>query len=170
MKTGDGWLAVWPVAAFFLGGLATQLTSWVNHRRQRAEQAEQTVADERKRREEFELAHLVEFNRLLRELHKVVRDLEAAKLQGASQEELAPFGAAMRSAQQDARGQVGFILSTTVRHCAEDALDYLGVAFKELEAERTPLIRRPIHSSVEKAYRSLSARVRELYEDRELLP
>ncbi|MYR51218.1 hypothetical protein GTY83_19100 [Streptomyces sp. SID4928] len=68
----SGWMAVWPVAAFFLGGLATQLTGWLNHRRQRAEKAEDASAAFRQRREEFELDHLQRLNEALQVLGRAV--------------------------------------------------------------------------------------------------
>ncbi|MEU3835593.1 hypothetical protein [Streptomyces microflavus] len=68
----SGWMAVWPVAAFFLGGLATQLTGWLNHRRQRAEKAEDAASAFRQRREEFELDHLQRLNEALQVLGRAV--------------------------------------------------------------------------------------------------
>lgn len=65
-------MAVWPVAAFFLGGLATQLTGWLNHRRQRAEKTEDAAAAFRQRREEFELDHLQRLNEALQVLGRAV--------------------------------------------------------------------------------------------------
>ncbi|MBK3584279.1 hypothetical protein JHN49_11265 [Streptomyces sp. MBT57] len=171
-----GWMAVWPVAAFFLGGLATQLTGWINYRRQRADKAADDAAAIEQRREEFELAHLVEFNGLLRQnmacLYELSTAVERYRRAESRDDLTAEHGIALRaagdaleSAEASVNAQLGFILDDAVRGLAQEAaaemdstsayiLDGDNVTFDEVRAK------------TDAAYRALSERVRVLYAGR----
>ncbi|MFJ7191455.1 hypothetical protein [Streptomyces bacillaris] len=169
----SGWMAVWPVAAFFLGGIAAQLTAFLNHRRQRAERAEDAEAGLRSRREEFELVHLVDVNQLLRKATEAARQLDTAvKLYGArkrdgiltaeDEQELADGLTDFRDAVDAVDAQLGFVLADEVRGSAVAAREALDNTFARLVTDQ-PVSWRPFELAMAGAYEALSARVRAIY-------
>ncbi|WP_413753061.1 hypothetical protein NRF20_20770 [Streptomyces sp. R-74717] len=168
MKTGEGWFAVWPVVAFFLGGLATQVSAWLGHRRQRAERAEDAVAEVTRRREEFELAHLVEFNGLLRRYVETYLDLALVvdrHRESQTSDGITAASEALAAAEGDVLSQVGFILDDDVRRIAGLAVDAVETAVSAKLEARVPDVA-PIAEPVNRTYRAVSARVREIYSGR----
>ncbi|RNG34304.1 hypothetical protein [Streptomyces botrytidirepellens] len=175
MKTGEGWLAVWPVAAFFLGGLATQFAALLNRRWQQRDKVAQDADEIRKRREEFELSHLVDVNELLSSLENLFieacRELKAyQRLQTQSDVEPdfpdAPVDA-YKGAAAAVRQQVGFILSDEVRRyvyvtweSAKETIDLYTTG----EADEDEVW--AVAAGFDETYVALSGRVREIYAGR----
>ncbi|QKW41733.1 hypothetical protein [Streptomyces microflavus] len=172
----SGWMAVWPVGAFFLGGLATQVTGWLNHRRQRAERAADEASVIQGRREEFELAHLVEFNGLLREAADRLFDLAgvvqryrraevADALTAEHSAELHAASAALTVVRAAVSAQLGFILHDRVRMAAQMASASIAMTSSSvLDGENTEF--EEVTAMTAAAYTALSARVRDIYAGR----
>ncbi|MFF3337997.1 hypothetical protein [Streptomyces flavidovirens] len=176
----SGWLAVWPIGAFILGGVATQWTGWLNHRRLRAEKAADGIAVQQQRREEFELAHLVEVNQLLRRATEAVRQLDTTfslygkrkqdeTLTSEHQQELADALEGFRGAVDAVDAQLGFVLADEVREAAGAARDALDAAFARIVTDES-VSWRPFEVVMANAYERLSARVREIYAGQPSLP
>ncbi|MER5949688.1 hypothetical protein ABT127_26910 [Streptomyces sp. NPDC001904] len=184
----QGWQFWWGITAFFLGGLATQLTGWLTYRRQQKDKAVEAKKVLLQRREEFELRHLVEVNQLLRALGRSVDDYAAARCSypGPTGGEEAVRGQedaaylAAREADAELSAQVGFILDDDVRSCVSEARrvswDRLAVMLEaprsasfadvflggaDIAGPYTLLLEMADASSA--AYESISARVRALY-------
>lgn len=171
----EGWKFWWGIAAFFLGGLATQLNGWLVYRRQRADKLADGQAAVVQRREEFELRHLVEVNQLL-------RDLMAGLLQMGTAASLERYGAfsedelrerytagqaAVTAADEALVAQVGFILDDRLRALVEVAIDAADdVAANVLDEELAHDALRAVGQATRPAFAALSARVRELYAGR----
>ncbi|MGW8953034.1 hypothetical protein [Streptomyces sp. NPDC055709] len=174
----SGWLAVWPVAAFFLGGLATQLTAYINHRRQRTERAEDDAAALQLRREEFELAHLVEVNSLLRAARAALGEYASALSaykrtldSGSPDRELGRTFTesciAFETAESALASQVGFIIDDEVRRLTGTAGDELKRNYEvHLFADDPDSIRFEFGTSLTDAYAAIAARVRDIYAGR----
>ncbi|MFD6172062.1 hypothetical protein [Streptomyces coeruleorubidus] len=178
MKTGEGWLAIWPVVAFFLGGLATQVAGWINHRRQRAEKAEDAMAEVRRRREEFELAHLVDCNELMRqartrlgEYSTALRNYHNARADDQLTSEVGQAFTdsciAFETAHANLASQVGFIFDDEVRRLVQAGAEQLVSTYERLlfsddvEDERLD-----VDGPLNEAYVALSSRVRIIYAGR----
>ncbi|WP_432169730.1 hypothetical protein [Streptomyces sp. 1222.5] len=183
----EGWKFWWGIAAFFLGGLATQLNGWLTYRRQRADKAEDTADAVKQRRETFELQHLVEVNGLLRAAVKgadaVVAEMWPETL-GAevAEDQQSRVQAARRESSRaldDLSSQVGFILDDQVRSLVNTALSNIRKTHVDLMAAGpqqsfadifgggdpvdpyrglTEMVR-----ATGSAYEAISARVRQLY-------
>lgn len=176
----EGWKFWWGVAAFFLGGLATQLTGWLTYRRQRKDRAEDAQNALRQRREEFELQHLVEVNELLRSCMNQLGQysvltrhlLEAPADQRHEQLEEAQRAAADSYIDGTAalHAQVGFILDDNVRTLATEALSLMDQMYSTRpsgsDARRGLEIWLKAGEAVNRTYDALSARVRALYAGR----
>lgn len=171
-------MAVWPVAAFFLGGLAAQITAWVNHRRQRAEKAADDAAAVEQRREDFELQHLVEVNQLLRAARAALGNFSYTL--GQYHETLTPGPPdrakgdafieacnAFEAADAALSSQVGFIIDDRVRDLAGRVREELVEAYdRHLDSDdpkSEPLAMRDL---MNEAYEALSVRVRDIYAGR----
>ncbi|MFF8944371.1 hypothetical protein ACF1A5_19280 [Streptomyces sp. NPDC014864] len=115
----EGWKFWWGIAAFFLGGLSTQLNGWLTYRRQRKDKARDAEEAVRKRREEFELEHLVEFNQMLRTaMDRVLnlRNVASRELDTpAHYQERDEAAEALDAALWPLSAQVGFIIDHEVR-------------------------------------------------------
>ncbi|MGW9028064.1 hypothetical protein ACWGQ5_28675 [Streptomyces sp. NPDC055722] len=115
----EGWKFWWGVAAFFLGGLSTQLNGWLTYRRQRKDKARDAEDAVRKRREEFELEHLVEFNQLLRTAMDKILELANVRNRGGDtdpyHQERDAAAEALDVALWPLSAQVGFIIDQDVR-------------------------------------------------------
>lgn len=135
----QGWQFWWGIAAFFLGGLATQLNGWLTYRRQRADKAADAMDALRQRREEFELQHLVEVNRLVRvaldrllEYYAAERRYRTAREAGRPTVELLPqtdeASGAFTVALSDLTSQTSFILDSSVRDAAGNLVGHMAHA------------------------------------------
>jgi hypothetical protein len=172
----EGWKFWWGVAAFFLGGLATQLNGWLTYRRQRRDRADDAADALRQRREEFELQHLVEVHQLLRsvmshllasrvlawnliDLPDDVRDEVAA-------EEYAEARRAYQEAMDGLVAQVGFVFDDDVRETVAAAAGRLAWAFDQHRRDRRVEEVLSTGEAVNEAYAALTARVRALYAGR----
>ncbi|MGW5123259.1 hypothetical protein ACWEQ7_04190 [Streptomyces sp. NPDC004069] len=176
MKTGEGWLAIWPVAAFFLGGLATQLAGYITHRRQRADKERENAAAQKQRREGFELQHLIEVNDLMTTQFEALHDLSAASRavnrashDGRTTEEAADqliqASDQLEAAEAAAFSRVGFILADDVRTAVIEALQAM------MDAARGALGNdsvdwSAVNNTIKPARDKLSARVRDIYAGR----
>lgn len=169
-------MAVWPVAAFFLGGLATQVTGWLNHRRQRAERAADEASALQGRREEFELSHLVEFNGLLRQNMTCLYELSTAVEQYRRAEgrddltaehgvALRAAGDALEAAEASVNAQLGFILDDAVRGLAQEAAAEMDSMSAHILAGENVTFGE-VRAKTDAAYNALSKRVRALYAGR----
>lgn len=116
-------MAVWPVAAFFLGGVATQVTGWLAHRRQQLERKQDAVSALHARREAFELEHLQKLNDALQSLGRTASRIHHADMMASSETRL--YGATLlgeelseenRVASQDVRMLRGLVLDDELRN------------------------------------------------------
>ena len=168
-------MAVWPVAAFFLGGLATQFTGWLNHRRQRAEKAEDDAAAVTQRCEEFELQHLVEVNQLVRVARAALGEFSFTLGQyhvtlepgPPDQEKGAAFVAAcnaFEAADAALAAQMGFIIDDRVRELAVRVREELVAAYdRHLHSDDPANEALGMRDLLQETYDALAARVREIY-------
>lgn len=76
----DKWMTVWPVAVFFLGGVATQFTGWVGHRRRQFERRQDTAASLHARRESFELDQLQKLSDAMQNLGRKAAQVHHADM------------------------------------------------------------------------------------------
>lgn len=166
----EGWKFWWGIAAFFLGGLATQLNGWLTYRRQRMDRREDAANALVQRREEFELQHLVEVNQLLHSLMDGLLHLAAANhLEERYAFDEDDLGERLTSAQQTVStaeaglsAQVGFILDDEVRALVRKAMEAIDSA--EVGALTGDLGNLGgLGAEVNRAYDALSRRVRQLY-------
>ncbi|WUC42285.1 hypothetical protein OG692_10400 [Streptomyces cellulosae] len=186
----EGWNFWWGIAAFFLGGLATQVNGWLAYRRQRKDRADDAADALRQRREEFELQHLVEVNQLLRTLVERADKYVAARWPDPrSAEAEDDRGGRVDAARHDAfnaldslSAQIGFILDDNVR-------ERVHTAAQSIRERVSTLVRAETHAAFDDlflggetagpysgleemvnattaAYGAISARVRALYADR----
>jgi hypothetical protein len=163
--------SVWPVAVFFLGGVATQLTGWLGHRRER-------TTSERQRREDFELTHLVEVSTLLRDsqetlftlailktaAHAVSAQVDEATRQGLAQQVIEASNAS-GVARQSLGAQIGFILQNPIRESVQSAASNLDVDYVNVMGPQTPPVE-TLGAGVKPAHAALASRVREIYAGR----
>ncbi|MFF8931524.1 hypothetical protein ACF1AO_30135 [Streptomyces longwoodensis] len=172
----EGWKFWWGIAAFFLGGLATQLNGWLAYRRQRKDKAEDTADALRQRSEEFELQHLVEFNQLLREAVEKLIDYSSAvrcyvdlrdmnSLDESAEERREQAGGSSQAALANVAAQVGFILVDSVREAAEAAVDHIAGANALLHGSGS-LDVMALSRVADSVHQGIGARVREIYAGR----
>ncbi|MFC8724292.1 hypothetical protein [Streptomyces bacillaris] len=172
----SGWMAVWPVGAFFLGGIASQFTGWLNYRRQRAEKVEDDVAAAEQRREDFELSHLVEFNTLLRHRMNCLYQAELAARRyrqadaagTVTEEHQVELGASLQlllEAEAEVEAQIGFVLDGQVRTAAQLAT-LTTVWAAEAISQGTDTDFAEVRSRMAFVYNVLSQRVRDIYASR----
>lgn len=170
------WLTIWPVLAFFLGGLAAILTGHLNYRREQAKQRSADRAAKEQRREEFELQHLIEFNEQLRgcvgalyEFGDTVRSYRQWRQSGgparSSDVDVEGASADFLEALDAVYGQLGFILVDSVRAQATAAADALNEGYDAVldspDDEDPPTsVNREV---TEACYAATAARVREIY-------
>ncbi|MDW4913747.1 hypothetical protein [Streptomyces californicus] len=124
----SGWMAVWPVAAFFLGGLATQVTGWLTHRRQQLERKQDAAAALHARRESFELDQLQKLSDALQNLGRKAAQVHHADMMAGRESRL--YGAerlaeeldeAHRLAHQEVRMLSRLVLNDDLREQLADA-------------------------------------------------
>ncbi|MEU6567302.1 hypothetical protein [Streptomyces parvulus] len=173
----EGWNFWWGIAAFFLGGLATQLNGWLAYRRQRKDRADDATAALRQRREEFELQHLVEVNQLLRDC--MASRVSALFLRWSNElqpddqvtaekkEEQKTAERTFTAARAKLQSQVGFVLDDQLRQKVEDATEIMSNFGDESAAttDRAGVLLH-MHHVVSAAHATLTARVRALYAGR----
>ncbi|MFJ4845979.1 hypothetical protein [Streptomyces sp. NPDC088733] len=167
----EGWKFWWGIAAFFLGGLSTQFSGWLTYRRQRMDKAVEDADALKKRREEFELQHLIETNEKLHVLRQRLWDftLEARKVRASNQADghqdqagLTAARDAMDAAEGALHGNVGFILNDEIRLKVQEAIQAIGGATFEVLGG-SPVPHFEMNKAVAEAFDALSARVRAIY-------
>jgi hypothetical protein len=173
----EGWNFWWGIAAFFLGGLATQLNGWLAYRRQRKDRADDAADALRQRREEFELQHLVEVNQLLRDC--MASRVSALFLRWGNEsqpddqvpaekkEEQRAAERTFTAARAKLQSQVGFVLDDQLRQRVKNATEIMSNFGDEsaATADRAGVLIR-MHHVVNDAHETLTARVRALYAGR----
>ncbi|MBP2581644.1 hypothetical protein J3A78_002122 [Streptomyces sp. PvR006] len=167
-----GWMAVWPVAAFFLGGLATQLTGWLTHRRQQKERQQDAAAALHERRETFELEHLQRlaeslqvFGRLSARAHHA--DMMASRESRVYGTQLLGDDLAeeLRVATQEVRMLAGLVLDDGLREQVLTARSAVAQVSGMLRADPSDA-ERVFMSGMEQlsnAQDQIAARIREIY-------
>ncbi|MER6597259.1 hypothetical protein [Streptomyces parvus] len=168
----SGWMAVWPVAAFFLGGIATHLTAWLTHRRQQLERQQDAARALHDRRESFELDHLQKLNDALQVLARTAARMHHADMLASREsgrygstpvsEELSEEN---RVASQEVRMLRGLVLDDELReqvHLAQRTINALGwTAFSD-PTEATAAFMASI-TQLNEAQDRIAARTREIY-------
>ncbi|MER5312898.1 hypothetical protein ABT034_34580 [Streptomyces sp. NPDC002773] len=167
-----GWMAVWPVAAFFLGGLATQLTGWLTHRRQQKERQQDAAAALHERRETFELEHLQRLNEALQALGRATAQAHHADMMASRETRL--YGGEMlpddlnetlRVANQDVHMLAGLVLDDELREqvkAARSALNQLG-GMVRVDPREADAVFMASHGQVAETQDRIAARIREIY-------
>ncbi len=170
----EGWKFWWGIAAFFLGGLATQLNGWLTYRRQRADKAAESADAARDRRDEFELQHLQAAADKLRAYR--AKFLEVTWIARRAFEEAGPEGEppaiagfgeqvdAVDSLEADVHAHAGYIFDESVRDVVLAASDAISEAFTRALNNEEPGYR-DLNEGYKKALDAISARVRALYGD-----
>ncbi|MGW4560976.1 hypothetical protein ACWEN3_00780 [Streptomyces sp. NPDC004561] len=165
----EGWKFWWGIAAFFLGGLATQFTGWLAYRRQRAERVEDAAAAAAQRRADFELEHLMATNQKLHDYRERFLEFSAAAMEvgsSADQEHAArnqvleEANATLNVCEVALYAHIGFILDDVVRASvlrATQAIEAAATLAIGGGAVDYPAVNR----AVSEAYDTLSARVRQ---------
>ncbi|KOG58425.1 hypothetical protein ADK77_44135 [Streptomyces antibioticus] len=173
----EGWKFWWGIAAFFLGGLATQLNGWLTYRRQRADKREEAADVLRKRREEFELQHLVEVNQLVRVALDRLLEYYTAERRYRAAHQIDPHdveprqrseeaSAAFTAALSDLTAQTPFLLNDRIRQAASDLVAYLARA-SAVMAATGQLDVVEFSAVADRLHEPLGARVREIYAGQE---
>ncbi|MFF4248623.1 hypothetical protein ACFYY2_29720 [Streptomyces sp. NPDC001822] len=168
----SGWMAVWPVAAFFLGGLATQLTGLLNHRRQQAEKAEDAAAAFRQRRADFELDHLQRLGEALQVLGRAVgrahhTDVMTSRETGHYAGTLlgAEASDGLGSANRDVRMLLGLVLDDSLREQVQATQALLnvpsGMHRAPVEQAEDALVRAVF--ALDETQGRIAERIREIY-------
>lgn len=169
-----GWNFWWGVAAFFLGGLATQLNGWLAYRRQRKDRADDAADALRQRREEFELQHLVVVNELLRTCVRHCMQtmilswrnhgLPDDRVDEQMVEELREAESAYAAAVAELSSQIGFVFDDEVRRTVAEAAQHIALMNAHpTDAPDRSQVLLEVHASANGAYEVLTARVRNLY-------
>lgn len=172
----EGWNFWWGIAAFFLGGLATQLNGWLAYHRQRKDRADDAAGALRQRREEFELQHLVAFNQLVRNAVDKLYDYN-----GAVRWDIATRGSdagdqAIRQKREEAgeafqielskvTAELGFILADDIREAAARLVGYMAEKSALLHASSQIHIIELAHQA-DAVYVPLGERIRGIYAGR----
>lgn len=172
----EGWNFWWGVAAFFLGGLATQLNGWLAYRRQRKDRDDDAADALRQRREEFELQHLVEVNQVLTDaIEKLsafstvarwnahLRDTNS--LDEAAEQRYEETNRAAELALSKATAQISFILDDSARSGVSDAVGHLLDIWGGLHRDPSRDVAELFQNSGA-AYELLGQRVRVIYAGR----
>ncbi|MEV0126619.1 hypothetical protein AB0I16_34605 [Streptomyces sp. NPDC050703] len=172
----EGWQFWWGIAAFFLGGLATQLNGWLAYRRQRKDKADDAADALTQRSEEFELQHLMEVNQLLREaveelidyshaVHRYVHLRDTNSVDESAEERREQAGQASQTALANAAAQVGFILADSVREAADAVMNHIARANTLLHGNGS-LDVMALSRVADLVHERIGARVREIYASR----
>ncbi|MEU9521840.1 hypothetical protein [Streptomyces sp. NPDC048224] len=173
----EGWKFWWGIAAFFLGGLSTQLNGWLTYRRQRADKRADEAAARQARSDEFELQHLVEFNQLLRNAAEALHAWEQAdrqfrhlrdtnSLDDDAPERRMQAHDASEAAIGTAEAQVGYILVDEIRTAAHRAVDdfyALNAMIYEGAGDHGMM---HLHNQTAAVHSAIGARVRAIYAGR----
>ncbi|MDX2814244.1 hypothetical protein PV410_17025 [Streptomyces sp. PA03-5A] len=171
----EGWKFWWGIAAFFLGGLATQLSGWITYRRQRADKQADAHDALRQRREDFELQHLIETNQKLHVYRERFWEFIAANRRerlatpehaARLHSELNVASDALREAEGALHGNVGFILDDNIRTQVREAMQNIDAAAGEALYEGEDIPSPVVTRSLGVAFDALSERVRVIYAGR----
>ncbi|MEV4043110.1 hypothetical protein [Streptomyces sp. NPDC049744] len=166
----------WGIAAFFLGGLATQWNGWLAYRRQRKDRADDAADALRQRREEFELQHLVAFNQLVRDAVDKLYDYNGAVRWAVATRETDPrneetqqrrvdTAEAFQIALSNVTAELGFVLADDVREAAAALVGYMAEKAGLLHASVQVQIVELAHQA-DAVYLPLGKRVRGIYAGR----
>lgn len=165
----EGWKFWWGIAAFFLGGLSTQLNGWLTYRRQRADKAADGEDAARSRRDEFELRHLQAAADKLRAYGAKFQ--EVAHIVERAFEEAGPDGKAVVAGEEveavdaleaEVHAHAGYIFDERVRGTVLAASDAIAEGFMHALNNEEPDYR-ALNEGYMKALDAISARVRTLY-------
>ncbi len=170
----EGWNFWWGVAAFFLGGLATQLNGWLAYRRQRQDRADDAADALRQRREEFELQHLVELNQLVRVATDRIFEYYTAERRHRAALEIDPHddeprrrtdeaGDAFMVALADLSAEVPFILADDIRQAAGNLTAHMLDAGSLMISVNHPFDPSALTAVANRLYQPLGERVRAIY-------
>jgi cbb3-type cytochrome oxidase subunit 3 len=165
----EGWNFWWGIAAFFLGGLATQLNGWLAYRRQRKDRADDAADALQQRREEFELQHLVEVNRLLRAYMETAQAAIHHRLYALAlgpSPESRTAQREMLAAERAIDAEVGFILNDRIRQIVAEAVEETAETAMAQHDDTGTVNMLPMAQAQKVAYDAIGARVRELYAGR----
>ncbi|MQY32600.1 hypothetical protein SRB17_05540 [Streptomyces sp. RB17] len=167
----EGWKFWWGIAAFFLGGLATQLNGWLAYRRQRKDKAADAADAAEQRRAEFELEHLMATNQKLHDYREKFLDFTNAAAEADSSDgrdsaarrhALEVANEALNACELGLNGNVGFILDDTVRASVRQATKTIeDAATRAIGGQAVDYL--AVNRAVSDASDALSARVRALY-------
>ncbi|KOX34269.1 MULTISPECIES: hypothetical protein [unclassified Streptomyces] len=165
-------MAVWPVAAFFLGGLATQLTGWLTHRRQQKERQQDAAAALHERRETFELEHLQRLNEALQVLSRATAQAHHADMMASRETrlyggEMLPdeLDEALRVANQDVYMLAGLVLDDELREqvkAARSSLNQLAGMIR-VDPSEADAVFMAGYQEVWETQDRIAARIREIY-------
>lgn len=165
-------MAVWPVAAFFFGGLATQLTGWLTHRRQQLERKQDEAVAFRERRENFELEHLQRLTDALHVLGRAASQAHHADMMASSENRL--YGVELlgdalseenRGANRDVRMLSGLILDDRLRdqvRAAQSAINAPSMMLRVDPSEADAAYRAGIEQ-VEQVQDRIATQIRAIY-------
>ncbi|MFJ1788365.1 hypothetical protein ACIOML_29175 [Streptomyces anulatus] len=168
----SGWMAVWPVAAFFLGGLATQLTGWLTHRRQQLERRQDAAAALHARRETFELDNLQELNAALQTLGRAAARAHHADIMASRETRLYGDGLlgeelseTSRVANAEVRMLSGLVLDDSLREqvsAAQSAINVPGMMLRVDPSDADAAFRVGI-DQLHQVQDRIASRIREIY-------
>jgi hypothetical protein len=168
---------VLPAVTGFLGAAAAFGGNWLTESRQDEREAAarhyERVKAAQGRREEFELAHLVEVNNLLRTCVDRLHALSGAEfwwahlrdtggLTDQAVQRVDEARVALGMAQAAASAQIGFILDDAVRAAAKRAVTYISIKGVGLHPGGSLDVNEVVRE-LSQAYEPLSARIRALY-------
>lgn len=151
----------WGVAAFFLGGLATQFNGWITYQRQRRDKKADAQAALIQRREQFELTQLTDLHAALTELFSQALSRAAHRFHGtdASEAEQVYDEVNLR-----VNALVGLTLDDSIRGLAQTAhgtIALMNVGPNQDVVEPSTPIDGGRHLG--RAQLAISARIREIY-------
>lgn len=172
----EGWNFWWGVAAFFLGGLATQLNGWLTYKRQRKDRADDATAALRQRREEFELQHLVAFNQLVRNAVDKLYDYNGAVRWDIAtrdhdsrdqeiQQRRMETGEAFQIELSKVTAELGFVLADDIREAAAGLVGYMAEKAGLLHASNQIHLIEMAHQA-DTVYLPIGKRIRDIYAGR----
>ena len=168
--------AVWPVGAFFLGGLSTHIRDVLTEKRQREREASARSAERNKaildRRETFELDHLSRLNDALNDLGRAagrvhVQDSAAGRISGeyAGVQLGGDLSEALLLANRVVHTLMGLVLDDDLRELVGRAQSALNVPSGMHRSEMGAAERAFVEAIIllESAQLSIAARIREIY-------
>ncbi|MGW5273623.1 hypothetical protein ACWEQP_13745 [Streptomyces sp. NPDC004044] len=160
------------MAVFFLGGVATQLTGWLTHRRQQLGREQDAAAALHTRREGFELDHLQRLNDALHALGRATVQAHHADMMASRETRLyaanllgGDLAEEQRLANRDVRMLAGLVLDDALRGQVRSAQSALNVPSMMLRSDPTEADAafRVGAEQLEVVQERVAARIREIY-------